>query len=130
MSSEAVLEAAPMVGNAHLGQRGSGHSVVSLAQHVPRHRAGSTLILKQWNKATSKPGWSGVYVSQRLSFDRIGKARGGNPRSEPDSGNPTVRDRRGACGNVCYGIWVVTKRYSEARRTSIPTRVSRHVTVD
>ena len=40
MSSEAVLEAAPMVGNAHLGQRGSGHSVVSLAQHVPRHRAG------------------------------------------------------------------------------------------
>ena len=37
MSSEAALEAAPMVGNAHLGQRGSGHSVVSLAQHVPRH---------------------------------------------------------------------------------------------
>ena len=22
------------------------------------------------------------------------------PRSEPDSGNPAVRDRRGACGNV------------------------------
>jgi len=22
------------------------------------------------------------------------------PRSEPDSGNPTVRDRRGAAGNV------------------------------
>ncbi len=40
MSSEAALEAAPMVGNDHLGQRGSGHSVVSLVQHVPRHRAG------------------------------------------------------------------------------------------
>ncbi len=25
------------------------------------------------------------------------------PRSEPDSGNPTVRDRRGALGNVVYG---------------------------
>ncbi len=35
MSSEAVLEAAPMVGNAHLGQRGSGHSVVSLLNTYP-----------------------------------------------------------------------------------------------
>jgi len=25
------------------------------------------------------------------------------PGSEPDSGNPTVRDRRGACGNVVHG---------------------------
>lgn len=25
-----------------------------------------------------------------------------DPRSEPDSGNPTVRDRRGASGNVTY----------------------------
>ncbi len=25
------------------------------------------------------------------------------PRPEPDSGNPTVRDRRGALGNVVYG---------------------------
>jgi hypothetical protein len=40
MSSEAVLEAAPMVGNAHLGQRGSGHSVVPRAQHASRLRAG------------------------------------------------------------------------------------------
>ena len=29
-----------------------------------------------------------------------GKAHEGKPRSEPDWGNPTVRDRRGACGNV------------------------------
>ena len=27
----------------------------------------------------------------------------GEPRSEPDWGNPTVRDRRGACGNVDHG---------------------------
>ena len=37
MSSEVALEAAPMEGNADFGQRGSGHSVVSFAQHVPRH---------------------------------------------------------------------------------------------
>lgn len=35
MSSEAALEVAPMVGNAHLGQRGSGHSVVSLSNTYP-----------------------------------------------------------------------------------------------
>jgi len=29
-----------------------------------------------------------------------GKAHEGKPRSEPDRGNPAVRDRRGACGNV------------------------------
>ena len=35
MSSEAALEAAPMVGNAHLGQRGSGHSAVSWLNMYP-----------------------------------------------------------------------------------------------
>ena len=29
-----------------------------------------------------------------------GKAHEGKPRSEPDWGKPTVRDRRGACGIV------------------------------
>src|SRR5262249_3174987 len=32
-----------------------------------------------------------------------GKATVGRPRSEPDWGKPTVRDRRGACGNVDHG---------------------------
>ncbi len=40
MSSEAAFEVAPMVGNAHLGQRGSGHSAVPRAQHASRLRAG------------------------------------------------------------------------------------------
>ena len=40
MSSEATFEVAPMVGNTHLGQRGSGHSVVPKAQHASRLRAG------------------------------------------------------------------------------------------
>ena len=55
---------------------------------------------------------SGVYASQRLSFLRVGKACRGKPGSEPYSGNPTVRDRRGACGNVDA---------RRARRSSIPT---------
>ena len=36
------------------------------------------------------------------------------PRSEPDSGNPTVRDRRGACGNVDNGETVVSQPRSSA----------------
>jgi len=52
------------------------------------------------------------------------------PGSEPDSGKPTVRDRRGACGNVDYGsrteaCWetsrLATEPYGCARRISIPT---------
>ena len=50
---------------------------------------------------------SGVYVSLRLSFRSYRKANTWQmvwePRSEPDSGNPTVRDRRDAYGNVSYG---------------------------
>ena len=39
-------------------------------------------------------------MSQHFSLADCGKAPEGQPRSEPDSGNPTVRDRRGARGNV------------------------------
>jgi hypothetical protein len=39
-------------------------------------------------------------MGQHLSLTVFGKAARGQPRSEPDSGKPTVRDRRGACGNV------------------------------
>src|SRR5262249_52435212 len=46
---------------------------------------------------------AGVHVGQHLSFARYGKATAGRPRSEPDWGKPTVRDRRGACGNVDHG---------------------------
>jgi hypothetical protein len=49
---------------------------------------------------TSKPAVFGVYARQRLSHAPRGKARGGGLGSEPDSGKPTVRDRRGALGNV------------------------------
>ena len=43
---------------------------------------------------------SGVSASQRFSFLMFRKTFRGKPGSEPYSGNPTVRDCRGACGNV------------------------------
>src|SRR5712691_10835543 len=57
---------------------------------------------------------------------------GAEPRPEPDSGKPTVRDRRGACGIVDHGgtrnPWHNRKgagrklsTYRCARRISIPT---------
>ena len=64
------------------------------------------------DEPAGKPALSGVYASQRLSFLMVGKACRGKPGSEPYSGNPTVRDRRGACGNVDA---------CRARRSSIPT---------
>ena len=49
---------------------------------------------------TGKPVVRGVDARQRLSFTTAGKVGARGPRSEPDSGNPTVRDRREASGNV------------------------------
>jgi hypothetical protein len=46
---------------------------------------------------------SGAYASQRLSFLMFRKTFRGKPGSERYSGNPTVADRRGACGNVDDG---------------------------
>ena len=38
---------------------------------------------------------------------------------QPDSGNPTVRDERGACGNVSYG-WGYTGTYRGNADTAKP----------
>jgi hypothetical protein len=46
---------------------------------------------------------SGVDASQRLSLLLFRKTFRGKPGSERYSGNPTVADRRGACGNVDHG---------------------------
>ena len=89
------------------------------------------------NEPMSKPQRVGVYASQRLSLAPCGKTHGGKPRSEPDSGKPTVRDRRGAYGNVGYGgtrnpphnrkgACRSLSTYSRARCTSIPTRPPIH----
>jgi hypothetical protein len=84
-----------------------------------------------WGETVSEPAAGGVYVRQRLSLTVDGKVTGGKPRSEPDSGNPTVRDRRGASGNVVMvemgthlaieRAGLVTLRLQRARSSSIPT---------
>src|SRR4051794_19589379 len=50
-----------------------------------------------------EPGTDVGHGSQPFSHAVGGKAAEGQLRSEPDSGNPTVRDRRGACGTVARG---------------------------
>ena len=85
-------------GNTGTKQRGSGHLAAPgwPSDTVPRqrsaHEAGDELL--------SKPAIGGVHACQGLSLAASGKAHQGKPRSEPDWGNPAVRDRRGACGNV------------------------------
>ena len=64
------------------------------------------------SRPAGKPILNGVNMSQHLSFVDIGKAVGRKPRSEPDWGNPTVRDRRGACGNVA-GLGSRTEAHRE-----------------
>ncbi len=77
-------------------QRGSGH--LAALGVTGQCRAG-----EQWSDPGSKPESEEVYVGQHLNLVLYGKATKGRPRSEPDSGNPTVRDRREACGNVDHG---------------------------
>ena len=87
-------------GNTCVVQRGSGH--LAVPGRGPDSEPGQART-RSWNEPMSKPRTRGVYACQRLSLIARGKARGGKPRSEPDSGNPTVRDRRGAWGNVAHG---------------------------
>jgi hypothetical protein len=60
-----------------------------------------------WRRGGANSTASGRRVRQHRSFAPWRKARPekcrGEPRPEPDSGNPTVRDRRGASGNVASG---------------------------
>ena len=86
-------------GNTDVVQRGSGHVAVpgwvqtlSWVTRTPRSR----------NEPMGKAAEGGVYARQRLSLPAAAKADRGKPRSEPDSGKPTVRDRRGARGNVTH----------------------------
>ena len=79
-------------------QRGSGHLAVSGAVN---RVTGSNRITE--TSVRGEPSLSGVDVSQRLNLISVGKTYTGEPRSEPDSGNPTVRDRRGALGDVAMG---------------------------
>ena len=71
-------------------QRGSGHLAVSgpVNRVTGSNRPSETSV-------RGEPSVSGADVSQRLNLIIVGKACTGEPRSEPDSGNPTVRDENG-----------------------------------
>jgi len=74
-----------------------------------RFRAGPGLCARitvslMWERASqANHGCVGRARCQPERFGPRGQAAKGQPRSEPDWGNPAVRDRRGAYGNVATG---------------------------
>ena len=97
------LRGRPGAGNARSGQRGSGHSVATTVGRQPDTELGSAGPASG-RRGDANSTASGRRVRQHRSFAPWKKARPekwrAEPRPEPDSGNPTVRDRRGASGNV------------------------------
>ena len=93
----------PSADNARSGQRGSGHSVATTVGRQPDTELGFAGPAS-WRRGEANSTASGRRVRQHRSFAPWGKARSekwrAEPRPEPDSGNPTVRDRRGALRNV------------------------------
>jgi hypothetical protein len=95
----------PSGGNTRAGRRGSGHLAVSLGYLGGRlDKTGDTQMTALGDEAVGKPGVAGVYTNQRLSLSTTWEG----PRLicrgfKPDSGNLTVRDYRGASGNVSHG---------------------------
>ncbi len=97
----------PGGGNTRAGQRGSGHLADAGYPSDTEPRKGYP---RSSVELVGKPIPVGAYAGQRFNLARIGKVCEGKPRSEPDSGNPTVRDRRGARGNVAHGGTVLPPR--------------------
>src|SRR3954464_9272182 len=83
------------------GRRGSGHlAVLGRPRTLSRdHRA-----LETGTSFVENCSGRGRARSQPERFGRWGKSAKGKPRSEPDSGDPTVRDRRGARGDMAMGV--------------------------
>lgn len=122
--SEAAREVAPTLGNAlrgqsepwALGSRGQRAQVEMAGitrSNLPRRDAGWSL---NPDEEADKPQWQGVYACQRVSLSFGGQAglwkSTCKPRPEPHSGNPTVRDRRGALRNVALGTGSRTEAIS------------------
>ncbi len=103
----------PGAGNTRSGQRGSGHSVATTVGRQPDTELGSAGPAS-WRRGDANSTALGRRVRQHRSFAPWGKARPekwcAEPRPEPDSGNPTVRDRRGASGNVASWSMISTRR--------------------
>jgi hypothetical protein len=111
MPSDSEPDSLRFSGNARSRQSGSGH--LAVLSKGPDTEPVSLLLLI-WTNPKANLRKRGVDESAfKLHSGREG--RGGKPRSEPDSGNPTVRDRRGAYGNVDYGS------RTEARRETCGT---------
>jgi hypothetical protein len=97
------LRGRPGAGNARSGQRGSGHSVATRSRQRSRHRAGlrGACIVAKGRCKLHRVGAKGAPAPQfRAVGEGSPREMGTEPRPEPDSGNPTVRDRRGASGNA------------------------------
>ena len=96
----------PSEGNTRAGRRGSGHLAVSLGCLGGRlDKTGDTQkTASGGGEAVGKPGVAGVYTNQRLSLSTTREGLRLICRGfKPDSGNLTVRNYRGASGNVRHG---------------------------
>ncbi len=107
MSFEAICKVAQVAGNARAWQRGSGHSVVPRIRYASRLRAGSHALSgsgRGYRQTMRARGVCAPALKHQLTWEGLHPERWrAEPRSEPDSGNPTVRDRREASGNVTMG---------------------------
>ena len=97
-------------------QRGSGHLAV-------RGVAGHVGPVKQQNALGSELYKRGGCGSALELHSWMGRRPKGKPRSEPDSGNPTVRDRRGACGNVAMGMAIRARKAETPKQPSCCLRL-------
>jgi hypothetical protein len=108
----------PSGGNTRAGRRGSGHLAVSLGYLGGRlDKTGDTQMTALGDEAVGKPGVAGVYTNQRLSLSTTWEGPRLTCRGfKPDSGNPTVRDYRGASENVRHGANVNPPRNRKSER--------------
>ena len=103
-------------GARHHDARGNTLSVQRDSGHLAASRSTRTCWAGEpWSARGSKPYCAGVDARQHVNLARYGKATDGEPRSEPDWGNPTVWDHRGACGNVDHGRTRNPPRLSQER---------------
>jgi hypothetical protein len=86
-------------GNADVQQRGSGHLAAPgwPSDTEPRSKPPSKRGTSSWVNQRGR----GVCMSVLELRRDLGKAHEGKPRSEPDRGNPAVRDRRGLAESSC-----------------------------
>jgi len=116
--TEAMLNVALALGNTQARQRGSGHSVVPRAHLISGRRTGVICRCESGRGGRQTMRFRAVCgpaLKVSVPWEGLPPANGAEPRPEPDSGNPTVRDRRGACGNANYGGTVNPPRISKER---------------